>query len=188
MLILSTVRRLMRLRSDAGYTLIELGVAGLVGGIALAVMATFLVSSYKTGVFTQGQSDTINDARIALGKIEKEIRGADSIVWCTPVGKCLEVGAQTALGTFQTVRYRQVGTELQRQVYDAGTSTWGPLSTAIERVENNGSQAVFGCDTQSTLLHVNVNLYIEPTPQSDPNYNVATSVRPRNFSSKASCP
>lgn len=175
-------------RSEDGATVAELAVVSLVGGIALTFLAIFLVNALETGIFTEGQVNTINDARNALQRIEKEIRGADSIVWCTPTGSCLQVGAQKVDGGFRTVRYRHNGTTLQRQELDDGSGTWGALRPIVERVANSGAQPVFACDTQSTYLRVNVDLHIEPTPQSDPNFNVNTSIRPRNFASIASCP
>lgn len=176
------------LRREEGATVAELVVAALVAAVVLTFLAGFLMSSFETGIFTEGQAATINDARNAMLRIEKELRGADSIVWCAPTGSCLEVGAQKAAGGFRTVRYSHTGTVLQRQELDADTSTWSAPLNIVERVTNTGSQPVFACDTQSTLLRVNVDLHIEPTPQSDPNYNVHTSVRPRNFPSKAVCP
>lgn len=166
----------------------ELAVVAMVGGLALTFLAMFVVNSLNTGIFTEGQVATINDARNVLQRIEKEVRGAGSITWCAPVGSCLELDAQTVDGGFRAVRYRHQGTELQRQEFDEASSTWGALRPVVERVANSGSQPVFACDTQSTLLRVNVDLHIEPTPQSDPNFNVHTSVRPRNFASKAVCP
>lgn len=182
-------RRLLGpLRRDDGFSLAEIAIAGLVGGIALTFLAGFLINTFETGVFTEGQAQTINDARNAMLKLEKELRGADSITWCTPTGSCLEIGAQTAGGSFRAVRYVHAGTELQRQQFDDATSTWSALQPIVQRVANAPAEPVFACDTQSTLLRVNVDLQIEPTPQSDPNYNIHTSIRPRNFPSKATCP
>jgi hypothetical protein len=181
-------RMLSTLRREDGATVAELAVTMLVGSIALAIIGMFLVSAFQSGIFTQGQSDTINSARNALQRVEKEIRGADSITWCAPTGKCLQVGAQTALGGFRTVRYQLTGTNLQRQEFNDGTDTWGALATIVDRVGNSAAQPVFACDTQSTLLRVNIDLHIEPTPESNPKYNLNTSVRPRNFPQKASCP
>lgn len=185
-----TMRGLYRrlARSDDGFTVAELSVTALVGGIALTFLAIFMVNSLKTGIFTEGQVSTINDARNVMQGIEKDVRGAEQIIWCAPVGSCLEVVAQTADGGMRTLRYVHTGTELQRQVFNPDTTTWGALRTVVERVANSGSQPVFACDTQSTFLRVNVDLHIEPTPESNPNFNVNTSVRPRNFGEVASCP
>lgn len=176
------------LRSEDGLSLVELLVASAVAAVLLLILANFVVSNLNAGAFTDGQSATINDARNALQKVEKEVRGADSISWCAPVGSCLEVGAQSVLGGFRTVRYTYDASALQRAEYDAGTSTWGPPENVIERVANTPSQPVFSCDTASTLLRVTVDLHIRPTPNSTPVYSVQTSIRPRNFPSKAACP
>jgi type II secretory pathway component PulJ len=179
---------LMRRRDEEGATVAELAITALVASIALAFLAAFLVSTFGAGIFAEGQVATINDARNAMMRMEKEIRGADSIEWCSPPGSCLVVGAQTPLGGFRTVRYRHNAAVLERQEFNPSTSTWSAPQTIVERVGNTGSQPVFACDTQSTFLRVNIDLHIEPTPDSDPKYNIHTSVRPRNFPSKASCP
>lgn len=179
---------LLQLKREDGLTVVELIVSAFIASIALIFLTGFLINAFRTGIFTEGQAATINSARNAMLRIEKEIRGADSITWCSPTGSCLEIGAQKADGGFRTVRYRHASDTLQRQQFDPATSTWSELQPIVERVVNPAPEPVFTCDTQSTLLRVNVDLQIEPTPRSDPNYNVHTSIRPRNFPSKASCP
>jgi type II secretory pathway pseudopilin PulG len=180
------------LSSDGGFSLIELTVGGMLASIVLGALGTFLMGSFQAGAFTEGQSATLDDVRIVMQKMEKEIRGAESISWarppCPPTGGCIVVGAQTPTGAFRTVRYTHAGTELRREVLDPVTQTYGTAVTMIERVGNSASQPVFACDTQSTLLRVTIDLYIEPTPQSNPNLNVQTTIRPRNFDQKATCP
>ncbi len=191
----SRLRDRMHVRDDAGLTVTEMAIAGLLGSIVIAMAAVFLVNSMNTGIFTQGQSETINDVRNAVQKVEKEIRGADSITWAPQgpcsgytAGACLVVGAQTPNAAIRTVRYTHVGSELRRALFNDGTGIWGPAQTLIQRVQNSPSQPVFSCDTQVTLLRVKVDLYVEPTPSSNPNFHVQTSIRPRNFGTVASCP
>jgi prepilin-type N-terminal cleavage/methylation domain-containing protein len=178
-----------RLRSDeSGFSLIELLVASAIGAGILAIAGGLLVSAVRTGLFTDGQVITIDDTRTAVERMSKELRGADSIVWCAPSTNCLQVGAQTPTGGFRTVRYTRSGEDLRREVFDNATSTWSEPEILIERVVNGVDQPIFSCDVQSSLLKVNVDLAIQPTPQSDPVLNMKTSVRPRNFPSKATCP
>lgn len=181
------IRRGIR-TDESGFTLSEMLVVGLVASIVLTVAGSLLVTAYRTSVFTEGQVVTINDTRNAVEQISKEIRGSDTITWCAPTGSCLEMGAQTPTGTFRTVRYRHTVDRLERQVFDPATTTWSESQTVIERVSNGAAAPVFKCDVVSSLLRVNVDLRIRPTPQSNPVYNVETSVRPRNFPSKATCP
>ena len=178
-----------RLRSEQGFALLELAVGGMLAALTLAALGMFLAGSFENGTFTQGQSATLDDVREVMQKMEKEIRGADSIVWCdNPVGNCLVVGAQTSTGAFRTLRYTKSGTELRREVFNSGLQSYGPPLAMVERVANTASQPVFSCDEGSTLLRVNIDLHVEPTPRSDPNLNVHTSIRPRNFASRAVCP
>ena len=190
------IRRLRaRLRRDAGFTVAELAVGAALGSLLLVLIGTFLVSTMKSGVFADGESATINDARNALAQVEKDIRGADSIKFspagsCSAysAGYCIEVGAQTPSGLFETVRYSYANSSLRRELFDDAHDTWGTPVTVIQRVANTPSQLAFSCDTQSSLLKVTVDLFIEPTPHSNPYYEVQTSVRPRNYPSKATCP
>lgn len=190
---IATLRR--RLRCDHGFTLPEFVVGAALALGAVSMIGGFLMSSFHAGVFAEGQSATLNNVRNTMQQLEKELRGADSIEWapsgaCSTysAGLCVVVGAQTPTGGFRPVRYTHDGTDLKRALYDSGSATWGEPQTVIERVTNTGSQPIFACDTQSTLLKVTVDLHIEPTPQSNPNLHVQTSLRPRNFASAAICP
>jgi type II secretory pathway pseudopilin PulG len=185
-----------RLRDDSGWTLVELMVGSALGLLVLIIVGTFLMNMMNGSVFALGETQTINDVRNAMQQIEKEARGADSLTWCSPTGFCLEVDAQTPTGGSRTVRYQcpncsdagSTPRTLTRQVFDSVSHTWGAAQTVIQRVTNSSSQAVFACDTQSTLLRVILDLYIEPTPKSDPNLHVVDSFRPRNFPAVATCP
>jgi type II secretory pathway component PulJ len=181
-----------RLRRDAGFTLIEVAIAGLLSTILLVAMGSFILSAVTAGSFTQGQSATLNDARNVVQRIEKESRGANAIEWCEPVGSCLEIDSQTPTGSFRLVRYLHAEGQLHRQEFDADAAEWSDTRVVIERLKNTAEQPVFSnsaCDAESiTLQRVIVDLYIEPTPASDPSLNVQTSFRPRNFPSVATCP
>jgi prepilin-type N-terminal cleavage/methylation domain-containing protein len=175
-------------RDDSGFTLAEMSIAMLIGAMLLAALASFLVNTNNAGIYTQGMSATINDVRNAMQQMEKETRGSDSITWCEPVGRCLQVGAQTPNGSFQTLRYTHTGTTLEREVFNDGTATWGAPIIIVDRVVNTEAQPVFSCDSETSYLRLTIDLYIEPTPRSDPNLNIQTSIRPRNFLSAANCP
>jgi type II secretory pathway pseudopilin PulG len=177
-----------RLRNDEGMTVIELVIAATLMLGAVTVIGGFLISMMKGGAFAQGQSLTLNDARNTMQSIEKEVRAADSLVWCAPAGSCLQIDTQSPSGDPKTVRYTHTGTDLQRALFNDATSIWGSPQTVVERVSNSGSEPLFDCDTTSTLLKVNIDLKLRPTPNSAPNYNLHTSVRPRNFPAVATCP
>ncbi|HVE90934.1 MAG TPA: type II secretion system protein [Actinomycetota bacterium] len=178
----------LNLSDDRGITLVELLVAAAIG-LAVSVLAgAGLMSMTKGERFVSSQSQSLDDARLAFQQLTRDIRGADHINWCAPSGSCLEVGAQTPTGTFHTVRYSHSGTELTRSVYDPVAATWATPRTILQRVANSTTRRVFACDTQSTLLRVNVDLQVLAAPQSGTPLNMYTSIRPRNFPSKSNCP
>ena len=176
------------LRREEGFTVVELAFVAMLSLVTLTLIATLLIGSQRTEHFTAGQSATIDEARLTMQQLVQEIRGADFISWCPPAGSCLEVGARTPLGGYQTVRYTRSGSELQRARYDTQAGAWSSPETVIKRVENPAGRPVFSCDEQSTLLRVNIDLLLTPTPDSPPAYAIGTSVRPRNFPSTANCP
>lgn len=181
----------MHLRREGGFTLVEVSIAGLLAALLIGVIGSFLISALRAGSFTQGQSATINDVRNVMQQIEKEARGANSIDWCAADGSCLEVDAQTPTGDFQLIRYTHDDTRLLRSRFDADAATWSEPLIAVDRVVNTPSQPVFtnsACDDNSiTFQRVVVDLYIEPTPVSDPTLHVQNSFRPRNFPAVAEC-
>ncbi len=178
-----------RLRDeDGGVTVVELVVALTLMLGAAAVIGGFLISMMKGGAFAQGQTVTLNDARNTVQVMEKEVRAAESLVWCAPAGSCLQIDTQSPSGDPKTVKYTHTGSDLQRSQYDDATSTWGTPQTVVERVSNEAAEPLFDCDTSSTLLKVNIDLHLRPTPNSAPSYVLQTSVRPRNFPAVASCP
>lgn len=174
-------------RSEEGFTIVEFGIAAMLGAVVVVLASTLLVAASRTGAFTQGQSVTINDARNTMQGLERELRGADFIDFCTPVGSCLRVVAQTPSGNFETLRYTREGNELRRELFDEASGAWGDPQTIIQRVVN-AERPVFDCEKTSSYLRVKIDLEIEPTPRSDPNLNMTTTVRPRNFLSSAKCP
>jgi Tfp pilus assembly protein PilV len=179
-------------RDDSGFSLIEVLVSAMLGMILLVAIGSFLMSAMSASSFTQGQSATLNDARNVLQRIEKESRGANAIDWCEPVGSCLEIDAQTPTGSFRQIKYAHTGGQLLRSEFDSVAGTWSEALVVIERLKNTSSQPAFSnsaCDAESiTLQRVVVDLYIEPTPASNPSLNLQTSFRPRNFPAVASCP
>jgi type II secretory pathway component PulJ len=180
--------RLRRRREESGFTVIELGVAGLLGVAVVGLAATVLIVVTRAGNFTQGQGFTLNDARNAMQQMEKEFRGADFVNWCATDGTCVEVGAQTAAGGFRTVRYLHASESLNRSLLDPDTGTWSDAQPVIERLVNGTDRPVFSCDSGTTLARLTIDLWIMPTPQSNPSLNLQTSIRPRNFPERASCP
>src|SRR5688500_2632206 len=103
---MSLIGRLRRrLGNEQGFTLVELMVGFALSSVLMATLGAFLISSMNAGAYAQGHSETMNNARTVIQRLEKEARGAESLIWCQPIGYCLELGGQTPTGDFHTVRY-----------------------------------------------------------------------------------
>lgn len=176
------------LRSEEGFTLVELAIAALVGGLMLTLVAGFLIGAQRTGIFAQDQVTSLNEARNAVGSLAKEIRGAERVEICEQDGGCLELTARTPTGGTETVRYTYADGVLRRELYDDADGTWGPAQSIVDGVANTSSEPVFACDTERTFLRVAIDLRIEPASGSGQRLNARTSARPRNFSPEAVCP
>ena len=179
--------RVRRVRDDEGMALMEFIVASALSVVVLTSLGGFLMSSMEAGSFTEGHSATLNDARNVMQKIEKETRAAVDLQWCAADGTCLQVTAQSPDGDTSLVRYTYADHQLLRAEFDYEADEWGDDVVMVERLANDGAQPVFVCDTQTTYTRVNIDLHIEGTPNSDPNLNMQTTIRPRNNLS-AGCP
>jgi type II secretory pathway pseudopilin PulG len=62
--------------ADAGFTLVELGVAGAVGSLLLAAVATLFIGALRTVDGLSVRSVAVGDARIALESMSRTIRVA----------------------------------------------------------------------------------------------------------------
>lgn len=175
---------------EQGFSVIELAVGGLVASVLLALLATFLVSSLRTSTFAQAQSFTLDDVRIAVQRLEREIRSASNIIWCSPSDNCVQLSTDD--DDDPDVMYVRSGSELTRQKFAPG-SGWGPPQSVLKQIVNgtNGHpDEVFTCESTDSLLRVRVALLVQPTTTSDPEnpFEVNTSVRPRNVPGATPCP
>lgn len=178
----------MRLTRQDGFSLAELAVVMGLGSIAVAMVAALLVAGTRGEKFNTGQSVSLDAVRETVSRVSRDVRGADYIDWCAPTGGCIVVGSSNPSGGPSTVKYAQAGSVLTRSSYNVPSATWSAPVTLISNMVNPSGQPVFACDTQSSLLRVNIDLLVKPTASSTGNYNVATTVRPRNFPSTANCP
>jgi hypothetical protein len=156
--------------------------------VVLLLVTAVLIVAQRTTHFTQGQSISLDDARLTLQQVGRDIQNAHYIDWCASDGTCLEVGTFSPTDEFRWYRYEVAGNELRRVPLDEDGEEVGTASTIMERLANGTGEPVFACDLDSTLLRVNLHFRVQPTPQSSPSYELATSVRPRNFGATAQCP
>lgn len=171
-----------RLRADDGFSVLEMVLVSALSLLALGMVAAVVVSGLRTTGFTQGQSASLDDARTALGRLQRDVHGALGIQQCSPVSSdCLKLLIQTPAGLQQSVKYVRTANRLERFVLDPGTGTYGNPQRLIERVANDAGTPLFSCLVDSSFLRVNVALVVQPTPARSPTYDLHTSLKPRNY-------
>lgn len=182
-----------------GFTLPEILTTLGILLIIIFISSDFIVNGFKSLRFEQEQEVAVKTARIAMEDLKREIRGAnmsesgdypllviedDDFIFFTDVDDDYE---------FEKVRYRMIGTILEKSVYEPGPSndysTIGATMT-IANYMNNDEEAVFlyfDSDYNETALIndvrlIQISLKINVTPTISPNdYYVTTDVNLRNL-------
>lgn len=98
-------------------------------GILLIVMGSLLgvfASAQRTQSFAANRSETLDEMRLAMDQMTKDIRQATA-VWGTSTGSRIEIDT-FVLGTTEHVIYEVTGSTLTRSI---GSSTGIPLQTRI---------------------------------------------------------
>lgn len=109
-------------RAESGFSMVEVLVATVLFSAVVAVMGPVMTSALRSGHVAQNESRAIDEIRIAVGRIDRELRSAECIT--TPAaGQSGSVLTFTtyASGALYTVTYavsdgrvvRTVGTDTQ---------------------------------------------------------------------------
>jgi prepilin-type N-terminal cleavage/methylation domain-containing protein len=110
-----------RVRGQGGFTLIELMVVMMLFGIVISVIFAMLINVQKSETFAQKRGDTLDEVRVTMDRITKELRQATSVVG-TPTASHIEFLTYEN-GTPADVTYDATGTTLTRKVGAATATT-----------------------------------------------------------------
>src|SRR4051794_13012138 len=77
--LMSMRRRLARVRSEEGFTLLELLVASAMGVVVMSAVAMLMISAVRDQPKISKQAQNITTARWVLERMTREIRGGISI-------------------------------------------------------------------------------------------------------------
>ncbi|HJY24312.1 MAG TPA: type II secretion system protein [Actinomycetes bacterium] len=106
------LHRLRRLRSEGGYTLIELTMVLAILGVVVGALTTLFVSAMNAEVDANRRFKSQQDARVAVDKMRREIHCSSGI---TPAGASASISVSlpaqcpSAGGSATTVTYDVVG-------------------------------------------------------------------------------
>ena len=97
------------IRSEGGLTVIELMIVSALFMATLGIVSAILWTAMRTTRTAEQESNALEEARVAMARIERDIRGAlapPASLECTPLGYCIQVNVQLGDGTTDFVRYR----------------------------------------------------------------------------------
>lgn len=175
------------MRGEDGFTLTELMIAAALSVLILGLLAASLFVANRTQVFSGRQSDALDDARVALRQLERDVRNAGAVripdpaappPECDPVWRCL-----VAVAGSEEVRFRLADGELLEEKLDLSSGTFElvrVLARGVANIEQNPAVPLFACDTSSVRARIVVDLLVQPDPNDPATYRVGTTLRPRN--------
>lgn len=147
--------RIRELDSQRGFSLVELAVYIALLGVIAAVVATVLVSLFKSEGTVSGLTTSTSDAQNAVTVLQNDIRNArqfrSSADGRTLVASVADAGAA---GSWRCVRWSVTGSgaaqQMEREVKAA--SGWPATATPLLRgVSENGSDRFFNGSTDAGM-------------------------------------
>lgn len=100
-----------RIRREEGLSLVELGIVAALFMVVLGVVGSVMWSAFRTTTGGQQEAQVVDEARLALARVERDVRGARThlpIECATPAassGYCLQLDVQLGDRTSDYVRY-----------------------------------------------------------------------------------
>ena len=171
------MKGIMFLKSERGFTLIEIIVVIIILSIISAITIYFLINSIKIYTMTVNQKTLFDEGRLALERMCRDIRDARTITGTTATSITLtrnDATAQDSAG--ENLRFDLSGTTL-RKVKNAGGAPENPIAMADNVTGFTVTNATNEIQLQLTLSR-----------SSGENVTLQTKVYPKNLSEELSIP
>jgi prepilin-type N-terminal cleavage/methylation domain-containing protein len=164
-----------RLDGRAGFTLVELAVTMMVMGIVATAVMAVAMRTFTTTANITNRRDVLADGRIALDRLSKQLRQAESVdstCDATPTGSITFTGYID--GNPATIVWSVAGTSAP---YALEESTLGGANP-VPVVSSLADDQVFTCSTDGTVMdQVSVRL---PLQTNTTTIDLTTDVQLRN--------
>jgi Tfp pilus assembly protein PilV len=139
-------------REQAGATLVELMVAGVLGVLLLTVSFALYHESTRGEGTTGARSEGLQQAQVAMERMTRELRQGSSIVSVTPSTIVFETYVRSAVPPQRRVRYDCSADETCRRAQaPSGTSDFGSAVDLVSGVDPTVFTAT-GTQVQVRLL------------------------------------
>lgn len=150
---------------DDGFTVVELAVASALSMATLGIVLAIMWTALRTTTAAQQESDNLEQAQLAMNRIERDARGATEVNICDADGLCVGLFAQLGDGSVERIRYRVVGTTLLRDrgcTNDTYADCPDGSEELLDRVQNGTvNEAVFECAVPGRV-ELRIVLLVEP--------------------------
>ncbi len=157
--------------AESGFTVIEITVTMLLLAVVVTSLLTIFESVQRTSAFTQDRTQSLDDMRIAMARISKELRQASTIREGSSTTR-LDIDTFVN-GAATRVVYEASGEELTRTVGVSSAPVLGELA----------STNVFAYSSETTITDstlVTVLLTVHPERRPDTTLALESKIRLRN--------
>lgn len=177
------------LGSEKGLSLIELSIVSALLLVVLAMLATVLNSANRTTNVVTQESRALDEARVAVGRIERELRSALDFSMCnaTASDNCILLFTQLGDASTRLVKYQVAalsGTKGSLTRATCTTSTaCDPPELKLNNLLVNAGTTAFTCLTDAQIVRVRVSLTMTPlsTTSQGGALSFSSTARPRNL-------
>ncbi len=161
--------RSTRTSAESGFTVIEITVTLSIMLVVVGALLTIFDSTQRTQVFAQERSQTLDEIRLALDRMTKEIRQG-SVVESASTTSFLGVDTYVN-GVATHIHYTVSGTSLLREVN-------GSSSTLLANL-NSSDVFTYAPDAASAQV-ITITLNVHPLRRPDTVVSLTSEVRLRN--------
>jgi type II secretory pathway component PulJ len=156
---------------EGGFTLIELVLTVALLTVVMGGLLTVFESVQRSATFVQERSETLDEMRVALDQMTKEIRQAEEVK-TTSTASRLEMTTYV-LGTKQSIVYEVVSGTLKRTM---GSAAAAPIQKNVAST----SLFTYTVDAGGVIQLVKLDLEVHPVRRPDTTVLLTSEVRLRN--------
>lgn len=179
------------IRGEEGMSLVETAIVALVFMTTLSIAGAALVSANRTTSFAEQETEALVQGRLALSRIERDLRSALALDICgtsAKFGNCLELTTRLADGRTVGLRYELSGNSLTRCEGPVGLATCSGSVALVGKVSLKPGETVFSCDAASQQIAA-MKVLLRLTPlgtaagSGEGELELRTTARSRNLAS-----
>ena len=174
------------IKNQKGFSLIEMMVVVVILGLIVLGLVTFFTGGTKSWVAGQSQLKAQREARQAIDRMVREIRGGNNIITGSDISITVNIPNFDDKGIIisnDTIEYRLDGTtRIQRNNIPLIDNVLREDGVAIFRYyENSESEVIPPFPTDNAVSKIHINLKVDVDKDGNPDITLNTDVNLRNY-------